>query len=124
MWVMLLQNNNNELVETNNNQVGGFLISENKDLKIPQVRIVNELLRQDKPLLKTQLSDATVVPMIRAQGVTDCLNLPEYQKVINTYCLCMMSYNRLRVRELIESVNPNYKPKKTGFFSKLFGGGD
>ena len=105
-------------------KVGSFLLGQDKKLSEPQVKVLMELLKHEKPLLKTEISDAEIVPMIRAQGVTDVLNLPLYQKVIDTFSRVKMSHNRKRVNEILQSLNVNYKPKKTGFLSRLFGGGD
>ena len=105
-------------------KVGNFLLGENKKLSEPQIKVLLELLRKQEPLLKSELFDSELAPYIRAQGVSDVLDLPLYQNVIDTFCRTKMAHKRKRVQELLSALNPGYKPKKTGFFSKLFGGGD
>lgn len=115
---------NNQQLQPDSSIVGSYLLGENKKLSEPQIKVLLELLKHEKPILKTELFDSEIVPMIRAQGVTDALDLPLYQSVIDTFCRVKMSHKRKRVEEIIKAMNPNYKPKKGGFFSRLFGGGN
>lgn len=103
-------------------KIANFIVGENKRLSEPQIKVLVELLRSQNPLLKTELTDAEIVPVTKGIAFSQVLNLPLYQQVIDTYCLTKMSRNRMRVEEILRALNPNYTPKKKGFFSRLFGG--
>jgi hypothetical protein len=107
-------------------KVGSFLLGHDKKFSEPQVKVLLELLRHDKPILKSDLFDSEIVPYIRAEGIASekVLDLPMYREVIDIFCRSKMAHKRKRVNEIIAALNPNYKPKKVGFLSRLFGGGD
>lgn len=105
-------------------KTGDYLLSENRKLSDPQIKILVELLRHGDPLLKAELNDAEFEPYVRASSFADILDLPLHKKVIENFLRSKMAYKRKRVEEILQVLSPGYKPKKKGFFARLFGGGD
>jgi len=100
-----------------------ILIGQNQHFNIPTNKMIKEMLNPDtNSLIKSELTEAEIVPYTVASSFEMIVDCPYHRMVLDNFTKARMSKNRLRVKELIGMINPSRVNKPDGFFKRLFGG--